>query len=294
MSSEGKTPDQAESTSASEPKRSAVERVLFWGFIVVSLGLVAFEARAKYGYDMTLSYLNTRLATEEFKIPKKGEEVKKVEIADPNWVSLQSEPFETVAVAAAFMPGSASEIKRFKPVVSRNADGTDIEIKDKNGTVLEVQPELNVERTLRWHSLRDLWAAEPVYQLTVVLANDDPDADVVAFDTSGGKNSLGDYFKNPERMAPSTFIPNQERSVGGGGGGFGGPPRPRGTEDKPEADTSDEKTADESEAAETKAEGSDEAAAETEPEKPEGEEKSEGDKKADDSKEEKKDDEADD
>ncbi|MFK7821519.1 MAG: hypothetical protein AB8G99_22585, partial [Planctomycetaceae bacterium] len=166
------------------------------------------------------------------------------------------------------------EIKRFKPVVSRYADGTEVEIRDKNGTVLEVQPELNVERTIRWHSLRDLWEPQPAYQLTIVLATDDADADVVAFDTSGGKNSLGDYFENPERLAPGTYDPDFEPTLSGPGGPPPEPAQaPTGEEKKEDADKKadepegEEKEAKTDEASETKTEKSDDKTESTEAKK---------------------------
>lgn len=51
----------ARKPSAEKPPRSPVERVLVWGVIIVLLGLTAYEARAKLGYDGSYSTLRTRL-----------------------------------------------------------------------------------------------------------------------------------------------------------------------------------------------------------------------------------------
>ncbi len=51
----------ARKPSAEKPPRSPVERVLVWGVIIVLLGLTAYEARAKLGYDGSYNTLKTRL-----------------------------------------------------------------------------------------------------------------------------------------------------------------------------------------------------------------------------------------
>ena len=47
-------------TSAEKKPRNPVEKMLVWGFIAVGLVVVAIEARAKLGYDMTLSGLSQK------------------------------------------------------------------------------------------------------------------------------------------------------------------------------------------------------------------------------------------
>ncbi len=51
--------------SAKKKSRSPVERIVVWGGIVVLLGLVAVEGRARKGYEWTLSALETEIAKDE-------------------------------------------------------------------------------------------------------------------------------------------------------------------------------------------------------------------------------------
>lgn len=52
------TADQSES----KPPRSAVERVIVWGIILIGLGIAGYEARARFGYHWTLDTLQKKLA----------------------------------------------------------------------------------------------------------------------------------------------------------------------------------------------------------------------------------------
>ncbi|MBD3674277.1 MAG: hypothetical protein HUJ26_12200 [Planctomycetaceae bacterium] len=60
-SAETSAPPAESSASKEKKKRNPVEKMLVWGVIAVGLIVVAIEARAKLGYDMTLSGLTKRL-----------------------------------------------------------------------------------------------------------------------------------------------------------------------------------------------------------------------------------------
>lgn len=59
------TPPSASSAQKTKPVRSSAERVLVWGGIIVLLLLVGFQARARFGYEMTLNALQDRIAQDE-------------------------------------------------------------------------------------------------------------------------------------------------------------------------------------------------------------------------------------
>lgn len=47
--------------SPPKPARNPAERVIVWGIILIGLGIAAYEARAKFGYDWTLDALTKKL-----------------------------------------------------------------------------------------------------------------------------------------------------------------------------------------------------------------------------------------
>lgn len=55
----------SQSGNAGKKPRSPVERIIVWGAIIVLLGVVAVEARARKGYEWTLNALQKQLAKDE-------------------------------------------------------------------------------------------------------------------------------------------------------------------------------------------------------------------------------------
>jgi len=55
------------SAAPAKKPRSPAERIIVWGGILLLLGLAAYQARARFGYSMTLNALQDRLAQDEGK-----------------------------------------------------------------------------------------------------------------------------------------------------------------------------------------------------------------------------------
>lgn len=280
MNTESTTPTNPVPESSEKKSKSTLEKVLFRGFLLISVVLIAFEARAKFGYDYSLNYLKKAMAVEEFNVAAlrketeagKKDDVKTVaeETEDATWGGLRSDAFEKLSFLAPLLAGQASEPIKFKPVLARDVkDGSEVKLRDKNGKVLELQAETSFERSLRWHSIRDLWRSEPAYLLTVKVAKEGADADIVGFNNGAADGDMGKYFANPDRLAPAKFDATTERSVigigpgpGAGGGNGNGQGRRRrrpgsdedGDEDKKDEDEAKADEADGDDSAEMKEE----------------------------------------
>lgn len=275
MNTESTTPTNPVPESSEKKSKSTLEKVLFRGFLLISVVLIAFEARAKFGYDYSLNYLKRAMAVEEFNVAAlrketeagKKDDVKTVaeETEDATWGGLRSDAFEKLSFLAPLLAGQASEPIKFKPVLARDVkDGSEVKLRDKDGKVLELQAETSFERSLRWHSIRDLWMPEPAYLLTVKVAKEGEDADIVGFNNGAADGDMGKYFANPDRLAPAKFDATTERSVigigpgpGAGGGNGNGQGRRR---RRPGSDEDgDEDKKDEDEAKTDEADGDDSA-----------------------------------
>jgi hypothetical protein len=228
VNTESKTPTNPAPASSGKKTKSGLEKVLFRGFLLISVLLIAFEARAKFGYDYSLEYLKKATAAEEIRvttIKKQTEgEVKTVaeETEDATWAGLRSDAFENLSFLAPILAGQAGEPIEFKPVLAKHFEtGAEVQLEDADGKKVELDSETSFERSLRWHSIRDLWMPEPAYLLTVKVANAQEDADIVGFNNGAADGDMSKYFANPDRLKPAKFDPNAERSIAG----FGGPPR---------------------------------------------------------------------
>ncbi|MFO1095603.1 MAG: hypothetical protein U0992_20210 [Planctomycetaceae bacterium] len=69
-------PPKNSNAAPAKPARSPAERLIVWGGIIVLVGLVLFQARARVGYTTTLNALQERLAEDE------GAEAKQLFIKD--------------------------------------------------------------------------------------------------------------------------------------------------------------------------------------------------------------------
>lgn len=248
VNTENPTPTAPAASTPAKQGKSPVEKWLFRGFLVASIGLIAFEARAKFGYDYSLEYLKKATQTEEMRLsavkkktedgeaPKNKVTVPEMEVGDdPTWGKLRDEAFGPVAFLAPVLAGAPGEPQRFKPILPEHVDKTKtFKLKTKDGKELELNDEANFERSIRWHSLRDLWSPEPVYQLTVRVAGEGDDADIIGFVTGAADADPGKYFVDPDRLKPNIYDPNQERQAAMMGGG-----RPAGgNSDQNKGDTS--------------------------------------------------------
>lgn len=63
--SPGSQPAQSSPAAPARKPRSSGEKIVVWGGIIVLLAVVAYQARARLGYNMTLKALEGRLAQDE-------------------------------------------------------------------------------------------------------------------------------------------------------------------------------------------------------------------------------------
>ncbi len=223
--------------TTTKKQRSPAEKWIVRTFLLVGVGLILFEARAKYGYDLTMKYLRSATEQEEASTAiaaavENGDEEKGFvdavdDVKAQTWGSLQSKAFGPLAFMAPIMRGSVGEVVKSAPVIPKNEDGEEVKLKDKDGNEVEMQAERSYEKSLRWFSLRDLASPKPVYQLHIKLAGDGDAAEVVTYRSSQMDES--DLWANPDRMKANKFIPASEASkyLGGGPGGGGQPRRRR-------------------------------------------------------------------
>lgn len=234
-----------------KPQRSTTEKWIVRCFLILGVLLILFEARAKYGYDMSLKYLtsateqeeaNTAVAAAAEKADEEQGAISAMDAQAQTWGSLQTEAFGALSFMAPVMRGTPGEVIKSEPIVPKNEKGEAVPLKDKDGNVIEMQAEKAFQKSLRWFSLRDLVAPEPVYQLWVKVAGEGDAAEIVTYRSAGMSES--DLWANPDRLEANPYIPQSEASkyLGGGGGGGGGGrqrrQRPDNNEDK--ADNSDQ------------------------------------------------------
>ncbi len=267
-----KPPGQA---AASKPRkqRSKAEKIIVRTLLVVGIALIAFEVRAKYGYDSSLAYLTEAMKTEELRVrsvSSKLDDMKKMTAEEkaasnmsvpemdednpPTWGGINSEAFGSLSFLAGVLRGSPGEPKYQKPVLHEKAA-----LYDKDGNKIELNNEKTYERELRWSSLRDLWEEHPAYVLVLKLNGEGDDAEIVGYRTGG---------EDPDPPPrPGNFIPQEqaESMLGAGGGatprrppagadsGKGRPQRPGAEDGKADEGKADEGKADEGKADEGKA-----------------------------------------
>lgn len=69
-----------EKRSSQKPSRSPAERAIVWALIVIGIGLVAFELRARHGYNSALEFIQNRV--DAYNAAGDGENVPELKLAE--------------------------------------------------------------------------------------------------------------------------------------------------------------------------------------------------------------------
>jgi len=193
-----------------KPARSPVEKLIVRTLLIVGIGLIAFEARAMYGYKWTLEYLVSANEVEESVGQKPEEGDAQLQDFTPTLDKLKSEPYGPLALV---MGPSFGEKKFKKPTTVMGPDGKPLVLKDKDGKVVKLDSERDYNLPMRWYSIRDLYEEKPAYTITVKLSRPVRVEGEQAQEGDEGGHEIIGFFTDQDpadAIKPGKFIPQSK------------------------------------------------------------------------------------